>query len=351
MPHSALILAVWWQGGSNASGRYVWGLKTLGEVLSKAFFFVLWVPALAGLVCFHRRFRTVPGTWMLLLVCATLAGLLYRVAVRMGYLSDRHTILILACGVPWAAAALDGAAVGLARLLASLRPAVAGKRWADGRAWAAGLLLVVAVAPLARTLEPLHGDRVGFRAAGCWLRGHAAAAETVCDPFGWAGYYAGRYFREDAPVYREEATDGDDPWTYVVVEKGTNAHSHLVTVARAEELAGRMRASDLHRPRPARQRNGRNRHLSGAKALMGRQPCSAAASTSILANGSAATASVKASVAPLLPGRSVASGRPSGSRNTSPRAAASGPRTATTRPARSSSRRPRTAPTHRPSAS
>ena len=232
-------LAVWQQGDVGASGRYVWGLTTLGEVLGKAFFFVLWVPALAGLVCFHRRFRTVPGAWMLLLVCVALAGLLYRVAVRMGYLSDRHTIIILACGIPWAAAALDGAAVWLARLLASWRPAVAGKRWADGRAWAAVLLVVVAAAPLARTLEPLHGDRVGFRAAGYWLRQHAGADETVFDPFGWTGYYAGRYFRDDAVLYFTEETFPKGPWDYVVVENGTNAHSHLVTVARAEELARR----------------------------------------------------------------------------------------------------------------
>ena len=74
-------------------------------MLSKAFFFVLWIPALIGLVYFRDRFRTVPGAWMLLLLCVLLGGLLYRVAVRMGYLSDRHTILILACGVLWTTAA------------------------------------------------------------------------------------------------------------------------------------------------------------------------------------------------------------------------------------------------------
>ncbi len=114
---------------------------------------------------------------------------------------------------------------------------MAGKRWADGRAWAVGLLLVVAAAPLARTLEPLHGDRVGFRAAGYWLRQHAAAKETVFDPFGWTAYYAGRYFRDDAVLSFTEETFPKGSWDYVVVEQGGNAHSHLVTVARAEELA------------------------------------------------------------------------------------------------------------------
>ncbi|HBI41767.1 MAG TPA: hypothetical protein DDY78_02795, partial [Planctomycetales bacterium] len=117
------LLAVWWRGDANVpSGRYFWGLQTLAEVLSKAFFFVLWIPALAGLICFRERLRTVPGAWMLLLVCAMLSCVLYRVAVRMGYLSDRHTILILACGVLWATAAMEGAGRWLARLLTGTKP-------------------------------------------------------------------------------------------------------------------------------------------------------------------------------------------------------------------------------------
>jgi 4-amino-4-deoxy-L-arabinose transferase-like glycosyltransferase len=222
------LLAVWWHGDANApSGRYVWGLQTLAEVLSKAFFFVLWVPALAGLVYFRDRFRTVPGAWMLLLVCVLLGCVLYRVAVRMGYLSDRHTILILACGVLWATATVEGAGRGLAKLLAD-------RSWRmSASVGATALLLLVTVAPLWRTLEPLHGDRVGFRAAGHWLAEHAGPQEAVFDPFGWSGYYAGRYFQDGA---------GQEPWAYVVIEESTNnKHSHLVTMPEAERLAGRGR--------------------------------------------------------------------------------------------------------------
>ena len=232
------LFAAWWQGGpSDLAGRYVWALQALAEVLRNAFFFGFWVPALAGVVCFHRRLRAAPGAWMMLLVCAALAALLFRVAVRMGYLSDRHTILILACGVVWAAAALDGAGRWLASLLARAKPAIAGKRWADGRAWASCLLLVAAAGPLVKTLEPLHGDRVGFRAAGYWLAKNVSPDAKVYDPFGWSGYYAGRYFREDAIVYFREETFPKGPWDYVVVEESANAHSHLVTAHDALRLA------------------------------------------------------------------------------------------------------------------
>ncbi|HVS39577.1 MAG TPA: glycosyltransferase family 39 protein [Gemmataceae bacterium] len=230
-------LAMWWQGAAgDSAGRALWGLKTFGEVLSKAFFYVLWAPALAGLFWFHRRFRA-PGAWLMLIVSALLAGLLYMIAARMGYLSDRHMILILACGLPWAAAALDGAACVLASRLEAMRPTVAGRRWADGRVWAVCLLAAAAAAPLWRTLEPLHGDRVGFREAGHWLAQNIGPSEQVFDPFGWAGYYAGRYFRHEDAV--------NTPCQYVVLEVGASHHSHLATVAEAQQAAGT--GHEIHR--------------------------------------------------------------------------------------------------------
>jgi hypothetical protein len=224
------VFAVWWYGHpSDTAGRALWGLETLGEVLGKAFFFVFWVPALAGLAFFHRVFRTHPGAWMVLLVCAILAYLLYRVACGVGYLSDRHSILILACGVLWAAAALDAAGAWAAGLLTRARPTAAGNWWADGRAWAAALLVVAAAAPLARTLEPLHGDRGGFRIAGQWLAAHADPGDQVFDPFGWAAYYAGRDFRMGEPQ--------NVACNYVVLEAGAKHPSHLASLNEANEAA------------------------------------------------------------------------------------------------------------------
>ena len=225
------LLAVWWYGDRNdPSGRkQLWALTTLAEVTSRAFFWVYWVPALAGLAWFRRRFVIVPGAWLPLLVCVVLAGLLFRVETVMGYLSDRHMILILLCGVPWAAAALDGAARRLAGLLVRLKPGLAGRWWAGGSACAACLSLAAAVGPLVQTLEPLHGDRAGFRQAGRWLAGRTRVEEGVFDPFGWAGYYAGRYFRQG------DATN--TPCSYVVLEEGGSHHSHLVTVPEAEAAA------------------------------------------------------------------------------------------------------------------
>jgi hypothetical protein len=88
------------------------------------------------------------------------------------------------------------------------------------------------LAPLARTLEPLHADRAGFREAGRWLASHVRPDEGVFDPYGWAGYYAGRCFRED---YDETYLRSNI--RYVVVEASENQHSHLKPVGVAQELA------------------------------------------------------------------------------------------------------------------
>jgi hypothetical protein len=187
-------------------------------VLVKAWFYVFWLPALGGLWQFRRRFRRRPGAWALVLTSALLALLLYRVAERMRYLSERHTALLLLCGVYWAAAAL--LAVGR-----RLTP----PRWRGSSLLSTALLLVLTGVPLTRSAGPLHADREGFRAAGLWLARHASPGDHVEDPYAWAHYYSGRVFAEAdaAPPPRRP------PDWYVVVEHAGNEHPHLPQVRQA----------------------------------------------------------------------------------------------------------------------
>lgn len=217
----APLFGVWLKSATGEDhGNRLWAIWTLAEVLSKAFFFFLWVPAVAGLVLYRRRFRESPGAWLPVVLCMPLLGLLFLVAYREGYLSDRHTMLIVACGVPWAAAALDGAALWLARVVSRTRPAA-------GPVCAACVVAAALAVMLPRTLEPLHGDRAGFRVAGRWVANQVADDENIFDPFGWAAYYSGRYFRHhDATL---------TSCTYVVVEEGSGHQSHMPTVNEAFE--------------------------------------------------------------------------------------------------------------------
>lgn len=209
--------------------RYLWALKALYTELAKGFFYMLWLPALLGVWWFRGRAPLVPGTWVLTLVCFLLCTLLFRVAEKMGYLSDRHLLLVVMCGTyPAAAAALvlgQKLALGAARL----RPALAGRVWTDGRAWSVGVLLLLALVPLPRTVERLHGDRAGFRSVGRWLAEHTLAGNFIEDPYCWTYYYAGRVFAEGCPGLPADPT----PCFYVVLEESKNRHPHLVSLQAA----------------------------------------------------------------------------------------------------------------------
>jgi hypothetical protein len=223
--HSGPMLAVWWEQGDTtlADQRAWWSLMSLLEMLSKAFFYFFWAPALLGLWLFRDRFRVVPGTWVLALLCAIVTFLLYRVAKVLGYLSDRHALLIVLGGNYFAVAALDWLGQSAAGLLRRIRPSLIGTSWVDGRRWSIGVLLAGTLCLLPRTLERLHVERSGFREAGSWLAQHTLPGDFVLDPYCWAHYFAGRVFTEGV-----EGLPAQQPavW-YLVVEESANKHTRL----------------------------------------------------------------------------------------------------------------------------
>ncbi len=253
------LLAIWWGPGDadfestlkqikdprdlpNAQppSHYLWAFKALYLELSKGFFYTAWLPALLGLWWFRDRFR-LPGTWVLLLVCLLLVALLYRVAEKMGYLSDRHLLLVILCGSYWAAAATAALGVKLAQGAARLRPTLAGTRWTDGRLWSLGLLLLLTLAPLPRTLQRLHAERAGFRSVGQWLAENTCPGDFIEDPFCWSYYYAGRVFLEGATGLAAQ----QPPCFYVVLEQSKNRHPHLVSLYMAVVHTLQQKGSEI----------------------------------------------------------------------------------------------------------
>jgi hypothetical protein len=222
--------------------RYLWAFKALYVELSKGFFYVSWLPALLGLWWFRDLFRRVPGVWVLLLTCLSLTALLYRVAEKMGYLSDRHLLLVILCGSYWAVAGVIVLGERLAIGMVRLRPDLLGTRYLDRRGWSLGLLLLLTLSPLPRTLERLHAERAGFRTIGQWLAEHTSPGDFIEDPYCWASYYAGRVFLEG----REDLSAEQPPCYYVVLEKSLNPHPHLVSLAMAMIHTGDKRTVAIH---------------------------------------------------------------------------------------------------------
>jgi hypothetical protein len=219
-PQAAALLALWRIDlkGPFHKRSALWGLTALIFEIIKGTQYGAWLPALLGLWWFRGRPRLVPGACVPLLVCLALGLLLWRVATLLGYISDRHTVLLLLCGGYWAVAAVARVGELLAAWLGLWAPGLAAK--AVRRALLVALLLALMLPALPRSLEPLHVNRAGFRDVGFWLAEHADLSDRILDPYSWSNYYAGRVFHDEPP-------DSPPRTEYVVLEDSRNAHGHL----------------------------------------------------------------------------------------------------------------------------
>jgi hypothetical protein len=198
-------------------GSWSWSLRTLPTVLARGFFYVFWVPALVGLWWFRSCWVKEPAAWLLLLTASVIIAVMVRVGAVLGYISDRHLVLVLLAGVYWATAAI-------------LLFADALSPWWPKVRWSLVVPLVCCVVPLVKTTEGLHQDREGFRQAGYWLAAHLTPGDKVDDAYTWAAYYAGVPFRATTP-------STSSSFCYLVIEEAGNAHSHLPEVKKSVQLA------------------------------------------------------------------------------------------------------------------
>jgi hypothetical protein len=235
-PLMASTLAVVLNLQDNWGKRFLAAVWYLSRELVKCFHYVAWLPALLGMWWYRRQARQVPGMWVLLVLCATLALVLCRLAVVVGYMSDRHLLLLVMCGT-YAAAAAEW------ELPARLRTWLTRQAWSGGAlspvphtaatAALAVLLLAGTIASaLPKTLDTLHGNRAGHHAAGLWLAEHAAAADIIDDEHCWAHYYAGRVFLEMQATIRPQ---GYQPVRYVVI--GRRDHDITQTFNRLQPVS------------------------------------------------------------------------------------------------------------------
>jgi hypothetical protein len=240
----AAPLAVWWS--DQDASKSMWALRALGTELSRGAFHVGWLAAIIGLWSFRHRLRTTAGAWLLVLLALVMGVVLWRLAYVMGYLSDRHCLLILLCAMYWMAAGFKvvGAwlsdrvqphfgewtsARGFVRQLIELR-------LTSARALAALLTLALIGVALPKSLETLHCNRAGFRQAGLWLFENADPTDKIVDPYCWSHYYAGRVFREGLP---DDPPPGHQRKCYVILEQGKSDHQRLTSLEKARELAAK----------------------------------------------------------------------------------------------------------------
>ena len=226
--HSGMCLwAEWWHPQWNArSRRSVWAMQAVGKEMLKSLHYATAILALVGIACQYRRLQLGdPGLLFLVAVGCLYLGLLFYLALRIGYVSERHTLLLNLLGCMFAASSLPA----LGRWL-SVAPFVRHLViWPH--LMPSGLAGMLVVTALPQTLQPLHPHREGHKHAGLWLAEQLQDQDWLVDPFCWAEWYAGR------TLYRTPVYHGQPLRTWVVVEEGkVSPHSRLPLWERAKEL-------------------------------------------------------------------------------------------------------------------
>src|SRR5260370_2752554 len=171
---------------------------------------------------FRDRLSVLAGAWILVVLCLLHGLVLWRMARVVGYVSDRHVLLLVLCGVftgTAAVAALGDWLAGRIEKGTSATVPVGPRTWPS-----ITLLVALTLFGLPDDLRTLHANRAGHRAARLWLAEHAHPADKTFDPYCWAHCYAGRVFQEGI---EPEAPAGYHVTYYAVLECSAQDHDQL----------------------------------------------------------------------------------------------------------------------------
>ena len=222
------LFAEWWHQDRDAGkSREVWAVQATFKEVSKSANYVVWPLAIFALVALRRKFATEPGLWVLVILAAGNLALLVYLAARVGYVSERHTVLLTLLACQFAAAGLPPLAAAIGHLLTPLERL-------GVRVTAAGLLVALVASALPFALKPLHPQREGHKRAGQWLASRVTDGDAMVDPYCWAEWYAGR------TLYRTSWNPAISRNGYVILENDkvkTGPHSRLPVLPEAKRLA------------------------------------------------------------------------------------------------------------------
>ncbi len=181
---------------------------------SKGFHYMLWVPACLAMAFWAMQPKSLEakqnGYTLLMLVGINLA-ILWWLAYKAHYVSERHTILIVLIGCFWSMQ-------GMTLIGQYLAAKVHRLAWSAQR-WAMALLVLFVMAGLASALKPRHSHRTGHREFGLWLSQQLSPTDRLVDPYrymtfyaGWRTYYHNRLLNLDpnTPAYVVAEVDEKD---------------------------------------------------------------------------------------------------------------------------------------------
>lgn len=219
-------LADWFNDfGKGKQPDLVWATQAFGKELLKASFYVLPFFAMIGFGALWPSIRRDPAAMLIVVLGVCHSLLLWRMAKGAGYVAERHTLLIVACGSYFAAAAFPV----LGERIAQIKRC---GRLGSARFWSALLAVVVVASSVPAAIKPLHTSRGGHRAAGLWIAAQQEPHAWVLDPFSWAEFFAGH---KRLPSRVNDSTRV----VYIVTESNANLHPRLHMMQMARYIAER----------------------------------------------------------------------------------------------------------------
>jgi hypothetical protein len=226
-PIGGPLFAAWWDPARDSgTPSALWAIKAVAKETSQSGNYLVWPLAIFALLALRHRFATEPGLWVLIILIACHLALLLYLAARVGYVSERHTMLLTLLGCLLAAA-------GLPHLVAAFGQLFPGIDRLGIRLTAAGVLVGLVAAALPFALKPMHAHREGHKRAGIWLASRLTPDDAIVDPYCWAEWYAGR------TLYRISWNPAVSRNTYVIVENSsTSPHSRLPVLSEAKAHLG-----------------------------------------------------------------------------------------------------------------
>lgn len=224
----AALFAEWWHEDRDAGKSHeLWAVQATFKEVSKSANYVVWPLAIFAVIALRRKFATDPGLWVLVVLAAGNLALLVYLAARVGYVSERHTVLLTLLACQLAAAGLPLLAAAIGQLLPRIERL-------GVRVTAASLLVALVASSLPFALKPLHPQREGHKRAGQWLASRVTDDDALVDPYCWAEWYAGR------TLYRTTWQPPISRNAYVILENDkvkSGPHSRLPVLPEAKALA------------------------------------------------------------------------------------------------------------------
>lgn len=219
------LFAEFWHEQKDAGKSHtLWAVQAVFKEASKGANYIVWPLAIFAIIAFRRRLATEPGLWVLVVLTICNLALLIYLAARVGYVSERHTLLLTLLACQFAAAGLPLFAAGLGQLLPRIERL-------GVRITAASILVAIVASSLPFALKSMHHHREGHKHAGEWLATHMTDNDAIVDPFCWAEWYAGR------TLYRTSWNPEKSRNTYVIWENTTaTPHSRLPVFPEAKRL-------------------------------------------------------------------------------------------------------------------